>query len=745
MQEGSREREGKRRGGHGLRVQHDCDRTVVDERDLHPRAEDTAGDTRSIVRHGLAEGVVQRLRLSRIGCAREARAVSLAGVGDERELTDDQRLARDVEERAVEAAALVLEDPEPCDLAGERPSVLLAVAGGDAEQHDDTGPAGADHLTLDRDRGFAHPLHDRTHRRIVRSAHAGDPTRRYLTRMEAAHQPWPKFGSLLVRDGLITEEELALALDEQRESGKRLGEILVDKGTITRAQVARLLAEQVEMPLVDLDESEVDSVAAALLPEDLARRYSAMPVGFLPDDSLLVAVADPTNVLHWDELRLALGVPIRFGIAAPDAIDAAIAFVHQESLDLVDETEESHANEVAGIVDMHELEGDAPAVAQVNKTIQRALSLGASDIHFTPQLRALEIRARVDGVVRRIGSIPNSQQAAVTSRLKVMGRLDIAERRAPQDGRVAVRTGGHTVDLRIAVLPTKFGEKITLRVLNQASTPRSLAELDLASETEDAIQNAIGQPFGAVITCGPTGSGKTTTLYAALHELNTPERTIMTIEDPVEYLTAGIDQIEVNPRAGLTFARGLRTILRSDPDVILVGEIRDEETAQIAIRAAMTGHLVCSTLHSQTAASAVRRLTDMGVEPGLLAATLTCLVAQRLARRICLECKETYKATKAELVALGRPNERAGRRLLARGAGCSICGGTGYKGRVALFEVLTFTEELRELIAGGASTVELQRSAVAAGMRPLREDGVRLCLEGVTTLSEVRRVVGDPP
>jgi type IV pilus assembly protein PilB len=561
--------------------------------------------------------------------------------------------------------------------------------------------------------------------------------------MEAAQQPWPKFGSLLVRDGLLTEEELALVLAEQHGSGKRLGEILVEKGTITRTQVARLLAEQVEMPLVEMGEAEVDIAAATLLPEALARRYSALPMGFLPDDSLLVAVADPTNVLHWDELRLALGVPIRFGIAPPDAIDAAIAFVHQQTVDVVEE--DAEPNDPAGIVDMHEAtEGDAPAVVQVNKTIQRALLLGASDIHFTPQLRSLEVRARVDGVVRRIGTIPNSQRAAVTTRLKVMGRLDIAERRAPQDGRVAVRTGGHTVDLRIAVLPTKFGEKITLRVLNQASAPSSLADLDLAPETEDAIRNAISQPFGAVITCGPTGSGKTTTLYSALHELNTPERTLMTIEDPVEYLTAGIDQIEVNPRAGLTFARGLRTILRSDPDVILVGEIRDEETAQIAIRAAMTGHLVCSTLHSQNAASAVRRLTDMGVEAGLLAATLTCLVAQRLARRVCVDCKETYKATKADLVALGRPNERGGRRQLTRGAGCPSCGGTGYKGRIALFEVLTFTEELRELIAGGASTVELQRAAVASGMRTLFDDGARLCLEGVTTVAEVRRVVGDP-
>jgi type IV pilus assembly protein PilB len=560
--------------------------------------------------------------------------------------------------------------------------------------------------------------------------------------MEAAHQPWPSLGSLLLRDGLLTEEELASALADQKVSGKRLGEILVDRGSVTKTQVARLLAEQVEMPLVELEESEVDTDAATLLPEELARRYSALPVGFLPDNSLLVAVADPTNVLHWDELRLALGVPIRFGVAAPDAIDAAIAFVHQQVLDVVAE-EEPEASAAAGIVDMHELDGDTPAVTQVNRMIQRALAIGASDIHFTPQLRALEIRARVDGVVRKLGTIPTSQQAAVTSRLKVMGRLDIAERRAPQDGRVAVRTGGHTVDLRIAVLPTKFGEKITLRVLNQASAPRSLSELDLAPETEDAIRTAIHQPFGAVVTCGPTGSGKTTTLYAALHELNTPERTIMTIEDPVEYLTPGVDQVEVNPRAGLTFARGLRTILRSDPDAILVGEIRDEETAQIAIRAAMTGHLVLSTLHSQTAASAVRRLTDMGVEPGLLSATLTCLVAQRLARRVCLDCRETYRATKADLVALGRPNERAGRRQLTRGRGCSACGGTGYRGRVALFEVLLLDDEMRELIANGASTVEVHRLAVASGMRPLHEDGARLCLEGVTTVTEVQRVVGN--
>jgi type IV pilus assembly protein PilB len=556
--------------------------------------------------------------------------------------------------------------------------------------------------------------------------------------MEAARHHWPALGALLLRAGLVTEDALEVALADQGQSGKRLGEILVERGHLTRTQLARVLAQQHELPFLDLEESEVDTSAAILLPEELARRYNAVPVELLEDESLLVAVADPTNLLHSDELRLALGVPLRFAVAAPDAIEAAIAFVHQQAVAIV-EDEEDEATP-AGIVDMHAADVETPAVSQVNKTIQRALSLGASDIHFAPHPRGLVVRARVDGVVREIGAIPASQQAAVTSRLKIMGRLDIAERRAPQDGRVAVRSGGQTVDLRVAVLPTKFGEKVTLRVLNQSSAPGSLSDLDLAPDDEETIRRAINQPFGAVFACGPTGSGKTTTLYASLQELNTPERTLMTIEDPVEYVTPGVDQIEVNPRAGLSFARGLRTILRSDPDVILVGEIRDEETAQIAVRAAMTGHLVLSTLHTQTAASAVQRLTDMGIEPGLLAATLTCLVSQRLARRVCQDCRESYTAPAEELADLGR---KSGKVTLERGRGCPACGGTGYRGRVGLFEVLSFTDEIRELVAARTPTTEIHRTAVAGGMRTLRDDAVRLCLEGITTPAEIRRVVGD--
>jgi type IV pilus assembly protein PilB len=559
--------------------------------------------------------------------------------------------------------------------------------------------------------------------------------------MEAAHHPWPALGALLVRDGLVSEDELEAALAQQPGSGKRLGEVLVDRGTVTRTQVARVLAEQHELPFIELAESEVQIEAAMLLSEDLARRYSALPVSILPDDALLVAVADPTNVMHSDELRLALGAQLRFGVAAPDAIDAAISFIHQQVLTLTDPDEAENYAATLGIHDMESGEGDGPAISQVNKTIQRGLSIGASDIHFTPQPRGLVVRGRVDGVVRELAVIPGSQQNAVISRLKVMGRLDIAERRAPQDGRVAVKSGSHSVDLRMAVLPTKFGEKVTLRVLNQAGAPDSLTDLGMAPDSEATIRKAINQPFGAILTCGPTGSGKTTTLYAALQELNTPDRTIMTIEDPVEYVTAGIDQVEVNVRAGLTFARGLRTILRSDPDTILVGEIRDEETAQIAIRAAMTGHLVLSTLHTQTAAAAIQRLADMGMEPGLVGATLTCLVAQRLARRVCPDCRETYEASEEELAELGRAGESG--RTLARGIGCAACGNTGFRGRVGLYEVLPLSEDIRTLIADRASSTEIQRAAVAAGMRTLREDGVRLSLEGVTTASEVRRVAGD--
>jgi type IV pilus assembly protein PilB len=553
--------------------------------------------------------------------------------------------------------------------------------------------------------------------------------------MEAARTPWPALGALLVRDGAITAEQLEQALAAKRAAPeRRLGQILLELGATTQAAIARVLAEQHALPFLELDAAGVDPEAAFLLPEGLARRYHAIPIRVLEDGAVLVAVADPTNVLFSDELRLALGSPVRVGVAAADEIEAVIGQLHQAVVEIAEVEEESEAG--GTVLD---LDADTPAVVFVNRAISRALDLGASDVHFTPQQRRLHVRARVDGVLREVSSIGNAHAPAVTSRLKVMGGLDIAERRAPQDGRVSIRRGEDTVDVRVAVLPTTHGEKVTLRVLNHAEAPESLDALELRPEARAALEAAIRRPFGAVVVVGPTGSGKTTTLHACLQELNTPERSLTTIEDPVEYRAPGVDQIEVNPRAGLTFASGLRTILRSDPDILLVGEIRDEETATIAFRAAMTGHLVLTTLHAQTAAAAVQRLLDIGVDHGVIATAVNCFVGQRLVRRLC-QCAEPYRPDPEEVAALGPAARRKGVQL-RRAVGCTLCARTGYRGRVGLFEVLPLTDAIAALV--GAPTRELEAAAVAEGMVTLREDGARLVLEGVTSLDEIRRVAGD--
>ena len=680
----------------------------------------------------------------------------------------------------------------------------------------------------------------------------------YFGSQRAVAHLWPPLGALLMREGLVTDAELETALAQQRLSAsRRLGEILVERGVVTNADVARLVAEQYELPFVELAEYEAEPATAALLPEEIARRYSALPVGFLPDGSLRVAVADPTNVLYSDELHLALGVPASFAVADPSAIDRAITLVYEQapaddagpeisevvephaadaSLTAIDEvvdgstddgvaenpapedvadttaTEElpqihlvegvgevlagddtfesvwadvvayeddlpeaSAAEEFAEIEEIAEtqvveeiadtfaLEGtlepvttdevafsmpdegavpevewvdeapapvepaETPAVDELDETIERALSLGASSIHFSPQPHGLVVRGRVDGVMRELETLPSSEQDSMTTRLKSMTELV---------------TGAGTVDVRVDVLPTTQGEKVTLRVHDEVAAPIALTDLGMAPDVEETVWKAIHQPSGAIVVCGPTASGKTTTLYAALRELNAPERTLTTVDDPVGYVLPGIDQVEVDPRAGLSFAQGLRTILSSDPDVILVGEVRDEETAGMAAQAAMTGHLVLSGLDAPTAAAAVQRFAEMGVEPGVLGATLTCVVAQRLVRRVCQDCRETYYATEEDLVELGRPADDAGPRLLVRGRGCTACGDTGFRGRAALFEVLRVTDDIRSLVAERASTTEIQRAAVAAGMRTLREDGIRHCLEGVTTAAEVQRVLG---
>ncbi len=561
--------------------------------------------------------------------------------------------------------------------------------------------------------------------------------------MEAVRKPknqWPALGTLLVRDGAVTPEQLESALTLQRLRPElRLGEVLLEMGAATSAAISRVLAEQHELEFVELDVPSIDIAAALMLPESLARRYMALPIRFLDDGCVLIVVADPTNVMFSDELRLAVGMPVRICVAAPDAIADAISKLNDNASvsieEVVTEAEESEDN--ASVLDLNH---DTPSVVFINRAISKALDLGASDIHFTPQEKRLYVRVRVDGVMRELTSIPGTQKSAVVSRLKIMAGLDIAERRAPQDGRVSIKRGDQLLDVRMAILPTTYGEKATLRILSQGEAPDSLDALGMWPRSRAALEHAIMQPFGAVVVVGPTGSGKTTTLYTCLQVLNTPERQLTTIEDPVEYRAAGLDQIEVNPRAGLTFASGLRTVLRSDPDVLLVGEVRDEETAQIAFRAAMTGHLVLTTLHAQTAASALQRLTDMQIERSILATSINCIVGQRLARRVCEACCEPGTPDPSILRSLSVPDSH-GELDLYKAVGCPKCSGTGYRGRVPLFEVMTMTDEIALLV--GAPTREIEAMAVSQGMFTLREDGVRLALAGITTLEEVQRVAGD--
>ena len=461
------------------------------------------------------------------------------------------------------------------------------------------------------------------------------------------------------------------------------------------------------------------------------------PIRFLDEATVLVAVTDPTNVVTSDDLRLAIGLNVRVAVAAGPALFAAIDRAYRATLDILEEEPpEDEVKDIDGAAAT-----TAPAIKLVNELLSRAIEEQASDVHFEPQAKQMIVRARIDGVMRRFETIPKALQGAVTSRLKIMAELDIAEKRAPQDGRISIRYGGSPNDVRIACLPTTHGEQVVLRLMSRLGSRLAVGELGMTPEVEATFARAIRQPYGAVLAVGPTGSGKTTTLYAAIDMLNNDDRVLMTIEDPVEYRTPGVNQIEVNPKSGLTFARGLRTILRSDPDVLLVGEIRDEETARIAIQAAMTGHLVLTTLHTHNAASSIARLVDMGVEPSLLATSINCIVAQRLARKLCTDCRQPYWPTAGELAELKiDPTHKD--TLLYRPVGCVRCSGTGYAGRVALYEVMSVEGRLRSLIEAG-TTEAIFAEAVAHDMTTLRQDGIRLALAGVSSLDEIRRVTGD--
>ena len=553
-------------------------------------------------------------------------------------------------------------------------------------------------------------------------------------------------GALLIDEGLLTDAQLDAALAEQSRSGKPLGRLLIEAGTISEAELVRTLARQVGLEFVDLNDRAVDGSVASVVSESLARRYQAIPIGW-EDGRLIVAMADPSNVFAVDDIRAIAGAEVRTVVATATQINETIERFYRMDTDVdavVQAATEDADDQNELLANVSELVEDAPIVKFVNLLVTQAVNDRASDIHVEPAEHDLRIRFRIDGVLHEVMRSPRSIQAGVISRLKVMADINIAERRIPQDGRISMKVGGRGIDLRVATLPTVYGEKVVMRILDKGQAVLHLEELGFLPETEERFEQAYRKPYGTILVTGPTGSGKSTTLYATLNQLNTPDRNIITVEDPVEYRLPGINQVQINPKAGLTFASALRSILRSDPDIVLVGEIRDRETAVIAVEASLTGHLVLSTLHTNDAASTPMRLVEMGVEPFLVTSALDCVVAQRLARRLCDKCKEPYQPTEAEMVGVGWPTEdlRQGEwPTLHRAIGCTSCGRTGYRGRFAIHEAMIVSEEIERLIIESRSTEDIQKTAVMQGMLTLREDGLRKAAMGQTSLEEIFRVV----
>jgi type IV pilus assembly protein PilB len=545
-----------------------------------------------------------------------------------------------------------------------------------------------------------------------------------------------QIGDIVVAFGYASAEAVDLAIAESRTSGRRTGEVLVDRGVLTPDQLAKVIAERFGVDHVDLNAYRVDMAAANLLPPSSAKRYSAVPVGFLDERTLLVAMVDPGNVLAIDDISLMTSYDVRAAVAAQEDVLALIGRMNQIDDMVVEEAVvEEDGPEV---VDLRESADDAPVVKLVNSLVAQGVDQGASDIHFEPVGGELAVRFRIDGVLAEATRIPRKLTAGVISRIKIMSDLDIAERRIPQDGRTALNIDGRRVDVRVATLPLVGGEGAVLRVLDKDGSVVELDALGMVEPERTRFVEAFSRAHGAVLVTGPTGSGKTTTLYGALTQLHTPEKNIITIEDPVEYELSGVKQMQVNPKAGLAFANGLRSMMRADPDIIMVGEIRDKETAQIAVEAALTGHLVLSTLHTNDAPGAIARLIEMGVEPFLVSSAVSCVLAQRLARRLC-DCKQQVVVDGDAVRASGYDVQ--GATVTAyEPAGCGRCGGTGYKGRVGLYEVMPVTDEIRRLAVARASADAIAEAAIRAGMRPLRAEGLDKVLAGVTSFAELARV-----
>lgn len=542
-----------------------------------------------------------------------------------------------------------------------------------------------------------------------------------------------RLGDLLVEAGNISKEQLDKALSVQSKTGERLGRALINLGYITEKAVLDVLEIQLGVKRIDLTPAQIDKSVAALIPRTLAEKYHIIPVA-KQDNAIVLVMVDPTNFFAIDDVRMITGSEVKPVIATESEVNRAISEIYR-SLTAAKQREEPPAAAAAS--------DEAPIVAMINTIISQAVRERASDIHMEPQEKNFRVRLRIDGILREVASFPRHTHAPAVSRIKIMSEMDIAEKRVPQDGRIKVTEAGREIDIRVSTLPTIFGEKVVMRILDKQSVIFDIARLGLSAATLETYRKMYSKPYGMILVTGPTGSGKTTTLYSTLSALNTINRNIITVEDPVEYQLDGINQVQVNPKAGITFANGLRSILRQDPNVIMVGEIRDNETTDIAIRAALTGHLVFSTLHTNDAAGAVTRLIDMGAAPFLVASSVLGVVAQRLVRQICPDCKETFTPgpDSPERLYLGLPADRP--VTLYRGRGCSFCGQTGYKGRLAIHEVMPLTSGLRELINRRAASDEIAACAISEGMVTMRQDGVAKALAGFTTIDEVRRVAYD--
>ena len=563
-----------------------------------------------------------------------------------------------------------------------------------------------------------------------------------MATMATAKRKPKQLGQILLEQGLLTEAKLERALEEHRNTPKSLGRVLIDLGYIGERDLVRALAEQVGLEFIDLTEVQIDPAATSLLPEALCRRYRAIPIG-TREGKLLVAMSDPANVYALDDIRAMTNREVQPLVATAADVEQAI---HKYST--MGDQVEALATEAAESLDVDaDLGGevaleDAPIVKLVTAIMTQAAADRASDVHIEPTERDVRVRFRVDGVLHEVMHSPRNIQNGLISRLKVMADLNIAEKRVPQDGRMSLRVNDKALDLRLATLPTVYGEKIVIRILDKSNALLELTDLGFQEDAFKVYERSYRRPYGAIMITGPTGSGKSTTLYATLNTINGPDRHIITVEDPVEYRLAGVNQMQVNPKAGLTFASALRSILRADPDVILIGEVRDRETAMIAVESALTGHLVLSSLHTNDAPSAITRLTEMGVETFLVASAIDCVVAQRLARRLCDRCRESYAPEPRELVEAGYPDWQVPEITeLWRPVGCGACAKTGYRGRLGLYEVMPMTEELERMTVDRASSEDIRRVAIEQGMQELRTDGLMKAWAGETSIEEIARVV----